>query len=159
MPSRVVIECAELLRENNLTIVFAESATGGRICYEFSLLSEADKFLKGGLVAYSADVKQDSLRIKPALIKKYSAESSEVTAAMTESMQSLVPADFYISVTGLICPGGSETEEKPVGTMFIHGRYDGYDCLERIIFKGSPEEIVMQTVDRVAFLISRTLKP
>jgi nicotinamide-nucleotide amidase len=158
MPSPLVIQCAELLKEKNLTIVFAESATAGRLCYEFSLIEKAGKFLKGSLVTYSADLKQDNLRVKGSLIEKYSPESAEVTAAMTAGMITLFPADIYISVTGLLQPGGSESEEKPVGTVFIHGRYDGQDYLERIVFKGGPEEIVLQTVDRVAFLVSRTIQ-
>jgi len=158
MPSTILIECSELLKDKNLKLAFAESATAGRLCYEFSLTKHAGKFLKGSLVSYDADVKQDCLHVQRSLIDTYTPESAEVSEAMTYGLKDLVPADIYLSVTGLISSGGSETAEKPVGTMFINMRFDGTMFTDRIVFCGSPEEIVLQTVDRVAFLIIQTIK-
>jgi nicotinamide-nucleotide amidase len=158
MPSAIINECSELLKEENLKIFFVESATAGRICYEFSLTKEAGKFLKGSLVSYDADLKQDQLQVQRSLIDIYTPESAEVTEALTSGVKTFVPADIYVSVTGLTTPGGSETAEKPVGTMFIHGRYKEKVFTDRSLFPGGPEEIVMQTVDRVAFLIIQAIK-
>ncbi|MEJ5963646.1 CinA family protein [Pedobacter immunditicola] len=158
MPSAIVKECSELLKDENLKISFVESATAGRICYEFSLTEHAGKFLKGSLVCYDADVKQDQLQVQRSLIDTYTPESAEVTEALTEGAKTIVPSDIYVSVTGLTTPGGSETEEKPVGTMFIHGRFKDKVFTDRTVFPGGPDEIVMQTVDRVAFLIIRAIK-
>ena len=159
MPSVILKECCELLKAEHLTVIFAESATAGRLCYEFSLTEQAGSFLKGSLVSYNADVKQDNLHVQRKLIDIYSPESAEVTEAMTEGLKLLFPADIYVSVTGLISPGGSETEEKPVGTMFVHGKYKDKVFTDRTVYHGGPEEIVMQTVDRVAFLIINAIKP
>lgn len=158
MPSPIIVECGELLKDSNLKLAFAESATAGRLCYEFSLTEHAGRFLKGGLVSYDADVKQDSLRVQRSLIETYTPESAEVSEAMTYGLKDLVPADIYLAVTGLTTSGGSETAEKPVGTMFINIRFNGTVFTDRIVFSGSAEEIVMQTVDRVAFLIIQTIK-
>jgi nicotinamide-nucleotide amidase len=151
--------CAELLISKKLTIAFAESATAGRIAAEFSLVTDAGKFLKGGLVCYDADLKKELLEVPAQLIEKYTPESAEVTDAITFGLNKLIPADIHIGVTGLTCPGGSETAEKPVGTMFIHGIYGSKPLFsERIVFQGSPEQIVLQTIFYLADLLMASLK-
>jgi nicotinamide-nucleotide amidase len=158
MPSAILNECSELLKEQNLRVVFAESATAGRLCAEFALTEQAGKFLRGSLVCYDADIKQDYLNVERALIDTFTPESAEVTEAMTIGLKDLVPAEVHVSVTGLLTPGGSETAEKPVGTIFTNGRYFDKVFADRSVFNGSQEEILMQAVDRVAFLIIRAIK-
>lgn len=157
MPSNILIKCGRQLLENNLTVVFAESMTAGRLCAEFSLLENAGKFLKGSLVTYDAGLKQDSLNVQKSLIDNYSPESAEVTEAMTMGLKHLVPADIYLSITGLNSEGGSETKTKPVGTIFIHGLYGDIEIKDRVIFKGTPKKIMMQAIDHVALLIHETI--
>jgi nicotinamide-nucleotide amidase len=60
-----------------------------------------------------------------------------------------------VAVTGLLTPGGSETPEKPVGTIFIHiilphNRY----CAHREVFKGNAESIIKQTIDKTGILLT-----
>lgn len=45
--------------------------------------------------------------------------------------------DIQVAVTGLTMPGGSETQEKPVGTMFIHALIKGKPVAVREVFKGT----------------------
>jgi len=151
--------CAELLIEKKLTIAFAESATAGRIASEFSLVTDAGKFLKGGIVCYDANLKKDLLGVPAQLIEKYTPESAEVTDAITYGLARLIDADIHIGVTGLTCPGGSETAEKPVGTIFIHAIYASKPLFsERIVFQGSPEQIVLKTIFYLADLLIASLK-
>ncbi|WP_432708649.1 CinA family protein [Pedobacter sp.] len=157
MPSNILIKCGKTLQEKNLTVVFAESVTAGRLCAEFSLLENAGKFLKGSLVTYDAGLKQDNLNVPRSLIDDYTPESAEVTEAMTMGLRDLVPADIYLSITGLNSEGGSETKTKPVGTIFIHGLYGNIEIKDRSVFKGSPKKIVMQAIERVAFLIHEAI--
>lgn len=157
MPSNILIKCGKELLDNNLTVVFAESVTAGRLCAEFSLLENAGKFLKGSLVTYDAGLKQDNLNVEKSMIDDFSPESAEVTEAMTLGLMNLVPADIYLSVTGLNSEGGSESELKPVGTIFIHGLYGDIEIKDRVVFEGPPAKIVLQAVDHVAFLIHETI--
>jgi nicotinamide-nucleotide amidase len=157
MPSTILIKCGRKLLENNLTVVFAESVTGGRICAEFSLLEQAGKFLKGSLVTYDAGLKQDSLSVQRTLLEKFTPESAEVTEAMTLGLRNIVPADIHMSITGLSREGGSETKTKPVGTIFIYGLYGDIEIKDRVVFKGSPKKILLQAVDHVAYLIHETI--
>lgn len=158
MPSDIVQKCSALLIEKRLTLAFAESVTAGRMCAEFSLVEDAGKFLKGSLVAYDAGVKQDNLHVSKTMIDKYTPESIQVAQAMTYGLRDLVPADIYVSITGLNASGGSENSGKPVGTIFIHGMCEGNEIQHEVVFKGTPEEIILKATDRVAYLIYDILK-
>lgn len=153
MPSELLINCSQILLNNKLTITTAESATAGRLAAEFSLIPDCGKTLMGGIVSYDACIKQDILGVSSELVKKYTPESAEVTENMANKLKNLIKADVYIAITGLTMPGGSETPEKPVGTMFIHAIIKGKAIPVREVYKGSPEEIVLQTIDSVAQVI------
>ncbi|HEY9003979.1 MAG TPA: nicotinamide-nucleotide amidohydrolase family protein [Mucilaginibacter sp.] len=153
MPSELLIRCSHLLKEKKLTITFAESATAGRLSAEFALIPDCGEILKGGIVCYDACIKQDILGVPESLVKKYTPESAEVTEEMARRLGTIIKADIYIAITGLTMRGGSESSEKPVGTIFIHAIINQKPVPVREVFKGSPEEVVLQTVDRVAQLL------
>jgi nicotinamide-nucleotide amidase len=153
MPSDLLIKCSKILLSQELTIATAESATAGRLAAEFSLIPDCGKTLKGGIVSYDACIKEDIIGVSDDLVKKYTPESAEVTEDMANKLPNIIKADIYIAITGLTMPGGSETPEKPVGTMFIHAVIKGKSVAIREVFKGDAEEIVLQTIDRVAQLI------
>lgn len=158
MPSDIVKRCGEVLIKHKINIFFVESVTAGRLAAEFALVEHAGLFLKGGLVAYDAGIKMDSLRVSKSLIDEHTPESIEVAEAMSYGMRNIIPADIYVSTTGLSSPGGSETPEKPVGTIFIHGLFNDNALRHRVVFTGTPEEIILKAVDRVAYLVHDILQ-
>lgn len=142
------------LIDRKLSIAFAESATAGRLASEFAMITDAGKFLRGAIVCYDAALKIELLHVNPDLIEKYTPESMEVTRAITIGLQSQISADIYIGVTGLTAQGGSETPEKPVGTMFIHGIKHGEIIFStRCNFVGSREEIILGCINHCAELL------
>jgi len=155
MPTSLVIQCAKWLAEKRMTIAFAESATAGRAAAEFALTPDSGKILTGGLVCYDAKIKETVLGVAEELVKKCTPESPEVTQAIACNLKKIIQADIYVGITGLTCPGGSETEEKPVGTMFVHIHSAKKDETLRLFFKGDPESIVMQTIDALSEAICR----
>lgn len=155
---RTVATCGHKLIDKGLTIAFAESATGGRMAAEFSLVKDSGKFLKGGFTCYNACLKERVLHVPAKLIAEFTPESTEVTFAITSGVMGLIDADLHIGVTGLTCPGGSETEDKPVGTMFLCCLFGENKVFEeKVVFQGSPEEIVLHTVNYAASLLERFL--
>lgn len=149
-----VERCGKLLAEKGMTIAFAESATAGRAAMEFSLCKDAGKFLKGGLVCYDAGLKEDVLHVSQEVIDAYSPESAEVTFAIAAGLEQLIKADLHIGITGLTSAGGSESVEKPVGTMFFCGLFGENKVFEdRKVFSGSPEAIILAAVDHTAKLL------
>lgn len=158
MSNELVIQSSRIIAEKKLTIAFAESATAGKLSYEYSLTPHSGEILKGSIVCYDAGVKENTLGIPHEIIKEYTPESAEVTRELARRVYKVIPsADIYVAVTGLTTPGGSETAEKPVGTMFIHALIKEQDYAVREVFSGPPEEIVTATVERVAMLLIKSL--
>jgi nicotinamide-nucleotide amidase len=155
MAEEKILACSKLLAEHQLTIAFAESATAGWLCSEFAIAPESGQVLKGGIVCYDASLKETILKVPRDLIEKFTPESQEVTDELARRLRHLIAADIQVGVTGLTTPGGSETEEKPVGTMFISALIKGRLVSVRQEFKGSPEEIIHRTVNAAADLLIR----
>lgn len=154
MASKNIIWCSARIAEKNLKIAVAESATAGWLASEFSLAPESGRIFLGGIVSYDANAKQDLFDIPQEVIDEFTPESAEVTRLLAERLTKYFKCDIAVAVTGLTAHGGSETKEKPVGTMFIHitlpeNRY----CAHREVFRGTPEDIIGATVERVGELI------
>lgn len=157
MPSRYVIECSKALAAKEWNIAFAESATAGRMCSEFSLTEQSGAVLRGGISCYEFFVKEQILNIPHKLIETYTAESAEVTEMLAKNSAQFFNSKITVAVTGLTAPGGSETEEKPVGTMFLHIITPLGTIAHREVFTGTPEEIVLQAIDKTAQLITEKI--
>jgi nicotinamide-nucleotide amidase len=145
-----VHQCAHLLATHSKRISCAESATAGRFCSALSLMPESGKILIGGIVCYDAEVKTSLLGISKEFIDEFTPESPEVTRALVEALPKIFNSEVYLAITGLVSPGGSETPEKPVGTIFIHAQIDDKHYSVRQVFSGSPEQIVLQAINRAA---------
>jgi nicotinamide-nucleotide amidase len=157
MPAKSVIACCHTLLAKDLTIAFGESATTGRLIYDFTSVPECGQVVKGSIVCYDRSVKESLLGVPSEVIDKYTAESAEVTQSLAEGVKRLIDADIIVAVTGLASPGGSETEEKPVGTMFIHGIVNGQSWKTTMQFDGTPDEVVAKTIEAVAALLLEQL--
>ena len=153
MPSKSVIAVCHSLMAQNLTIAFAESATTGRLIYDFTSVPECGKVVKGSIVCYDRSVKEELLGVPANVIDSYSAESPEVTQLLADAVKRLIPADIIVAVTGLASEGGSEDPEKPVGTMFIHGYVKDKAWSNKVSFEGSPDEIIAQTIEAVGTIL------
>lgn len=159
MNRNLINEAGMMLQKQNLTVAFAESATAGRICAEFSMVENAGKFLKGAVACYDAEIKETLLGVKQVLVEKYTPESMEVTRAITVGLAKVIPADLHIGVTGLSCPGGSETSNKPVGTVFVFALYLGLPAFaHKLIFDGDQYAITTSAVEACAMLIKAFLE-
>lgn len=157
MAESKISKCSRLMARQGLTIAFAESATAGWLCSEFALTEESGTVLKGGIVCYDADLKVSLLGVQQRLIDEYTPESMEVTSEMARRLPKLIPSDIQVAVTGLTTPGGSETPEKPVGTMFVYALINRHPASFRKVFKGSCEEIIHQTIEATAEMLTDEL--
>lgn len=145
-----IAACGELLRERKLTVAFAESATSGAVTALFSLIPEAGDFLIGGIVCYDARVKTSLLDVPEHLLTQFTPESFEVTRSLVFGLKKVMTADVYVAVTGLTRPGGSESKEKPVGSMFFYFLHKEREAGFREVFKGGEEEIIIQSGEFIA---------
>jgi nicotinamide-nucleotide amidase len=158
MVLEAVNECSKLMAKQKLSIAFAESATAGRLASEFALSSESGKVLRGGIICYDACIKEEILKVPHRLIKKYTPESAEVTEELAKRLKKFMKADIHVAITGLTTSGGSETPEKPVGTMFIHLLVKNKSIGIREVFKGSDEDIMVKAIEQTARLITNEIR-
>ncbi len=158
MPSKKVKDCVHELVLRNYKIAFAESATAGRFAHEFACVPNSGYILLGGIVCYDVSIKTSLLNVPEKLIEKATAESAEVTRVLAENLRHHFKADVIVAVTGLASPGGSETPEKPVGTMFLHIILPQGYVAHREVFEGKQEEIILQAIDRGCELIIKKLQ-
>ncbi|HSI91351.1 MAG TPA: CinA family protein [Adhaeribacter sp.] len=136
-----VTQIVQKLQNNKLTVAFAESCTAGMLASEFVKGKGTGGVLLGSIVTYNEEVKQTLLGVKKKTLELYTAESQQVTNEMVMGLQKLLKADINISVTGLTDDGGSEHDDKPVGTVFFAVYYKGKIEEYREVFDGSCENI------------------
>lgn len=142
--------CGKLIAEKKLTIAFAESATAGKLAFEFSQTSHSGDILKGGLVCYDACIKEDILGVPGEMIEQYTAESAEVTRDMAIRIKKIMDTEISVAITGLTTPGGSERPGKPVGTMFFCILVKEEMVERRHVFSGSAKDIINLTIAEIA---------
>lgn len=159
MPLESITICSRHLADKGLKIALAESATAGCFASEFALTPTSGGVLLGAIVCYDACTKEELFDIPKEITEHYTTESAEVTRLLAERLRKFFNADIKIAITGLTTAGGSETEDKPTGTMFIHIALpeDRY-CTHREVFNGAPEDIIRQAIDRTALLLIDLIK-
>jgi nicotinamide-nucleotide amidase len=108
----------KLLKTKKLTVAVAESCTGGMLGEMITRIPGSSEYFQGGIISYSAKVKEDLLKVPPHVIKKYGEVSKEVAELMAEGVRICCHSDIGISITGIAGPGGA-TEKKKVGLVFM----------------------------------------
>jgi nicotinamide-nucleotide amidase len=146
------------LKEKGLTLALAESVTCGMVTHKLGNCVGTSEVLTGSIVCYTPEVKKSVLNISQAMIEKYTCESREVTEALAKKLPGLIRADIHAAITGLAAEGGSETPDKPVGTVFFCIRYQNKQHNFRKVFKGSPLTIREKASLELYKLILQTIE-
>ena len=108
----------EMLVSRKLSIATAESCTGGALMARMVSVSGSSRYVKGGIIAYSNEIKQQELDVSPEILKEHGAVSELCAVEMAKNVRNKFKTDVALSVTGIAGPlGGSE--EKPVGLVWI----------------------------------------
>lgn len=106
------------LKSLEYTISAAESCTSGTVCDLITRIPGSSDYFKGGVIAYSNEVKTEILSVPAKSIKSSGAVSEEVAEMMCTGIKKLFKTDIGISTTGIAGPGGGSVE-KPVGMVFM----------------------------------------
>ena len=145
----------ELLVKENLTIATAESCTGGMLANEITDIPGSSRYMLGGVVAYSNDVKKNFLGVQQSSLEQYGAVSKEVALQMAKGAAEHLGADIGVSTTGIAGPGGG-TDEKPVGLVWmgfwINGKHFALRSVftnDRLINKQRTVMVVLESVRRL----------
>lgn len=111
-----------LLKKKNLTVSTAESCTGGSIAARLTSVPGSSEYFKGGIVAYSNEVKEELLHVSSVTLQERGAVSEETVIEMVKGAMDTLKTDCAVATSGIAGPGGG-TKEKPVGTVWIAAAY------------------------------------
>lgn len=106
------------LIEQRKTLAVAESCTGGLIVHRITNIAGSSQYFRGGITAYSNDVKIALLGVDPDTLATHGAVSEQTALEMAKGVRKNLDADLGLSVTGIAGPSGG-SEEKPVGTVYL----------------------------------------
>ena len=148
---------AELLMARGLSIVAAESCTGGWIAKVLTDIAGSSTWFECGVVAYSYEAKEALLGVQPQTLERTGAVSQETVTEMVSGALARYGASVAVAVTGIAGPGGA-TPGKPVGTVWIGWkRRGGYARTELFHFEGDREAVRRQTVEAALDGVRRIL--
>ena len=131
------------LISNGKTLATAESCTGGNIARLLTAQAGASAYFRGGIIAYSNEVKECALGVKHSTLEAHGAVSEETVREMVEGVHERLGADYAIATTGIAGPGGG-TPEKPVGTVWV-AVCDKEHTVTQLMHYGARRQ---QTIDR-----------
>jgi nicotinamide-nucleotide amidase len=133
-------ELGRHLQKRQLTCAVAESCTGGLVGAAITSVAGSSGWFRGGVIAYSNEVKMRLLGVPEQILAEHGAVSAETVAAMAEGAAWLLQADCAIAVSGIAGPGG-DSAEKPVGLVFIGIRANGATSGHRYVFTGDRDAV------------------
>jgi nicotinamide-nucleotide amidase len=144
-----------ILVTTSKTLAVAESCTGGNIAHSITSNSGSSAYFKGGVIAYSNEIKIKLLDVPDEMIEIHGAVSQQVAEAMAIGAQKALNADYSISTTGIAGPDGG-TAEKPVGTVWIAVAGPSGVKSEKFIFRHNRERNIIRST-HTALNLLRTL--
>jgi nicotinamide-nucleotide amidase len=99
------------------TVAVAESLTGGLVAAALTDVPGASLVLRGGVIAYAAEVKAGVLGVHEALLADVGSVDAEVADQMASGVRSLMGATYGLSTTGVAGPDA--IGDKAVGTVYV----------------------------------------
>lgn len=102
-----------------MSLSLAESCTGGLVGDHITDIPGSSDYFRGGVMAYSDQVKQDLLGVHAETLLHFGAVSALCAAEMAQGVRRLLKTDLSVSVTGIAGPAGGSVE-KPVGLTYFH---------------------------------------
>ena len=105
-----------ILKNKGLTIVTAESCTGGSLSASITEIPGSSTCFECGFIVYSNQSKQNLLDVKKSTLEKFGAVSEEIAKEMAEGALKHSNADIGVAITGIAGPDGA-TLNKPIGTV------------------------------------------
>ena len=137
----------------NFTLATAESCTGGLVASRLTDLSGASNYFKGGVVAYTNEIKRNVLRVKAETLETFGAVSGQTALEMATNVRELFNATIGLSTTGVAGP--LTIEGKPVGLVYAAIVGEDFSEVKEFHFTGSRTEIKFQAADELFNLLMR----
>ncbi|WP_222183610.1 CinA family protein [Geminicoccus harenae] len=142
-------------RARGLSLVTAESCTGGLIAGVLTAVPGSSDVIDRGFVTYSNEAKTAMVGVPDELLAAYGAVSEPVARAMASGALAHSAAGLAVAVTGIAGPGGGSAA-KPVGLVHLAvAARDGRVVHERVVFPGDRAAVRAATVLRALDLLEQ----
>ena len=129
------------LKAQKLTLVTAESCTGGWIGEAVTAVPGSSEWYERGFITYTNVAKREMLGVEDATLNKFGAVSPETVKAMASGALAHSHAQVAVSVSGIAGPSGG-TPTKPVGMVCIAWQRAGGEAVaETHRFDGDREAV------------------
>ncbi len=150
MPDLTERVIAELIGRS-LTIVAAESLTGGELVAELTRVPGASATVLGGAVVYATELKHSLLGVDQDLLDAHGPVHPEVAFQLARGVRDRLsvegrPADVGLSTTGVAGPDGQGGRSP--GTVFVGVSVGDRTRVVELALSGSRQEIRRLTVLR-----------
>ena len=106
------------LSDKGWSVVTAESCTGGGIAAALTAVPGSSACVRGGIVAYTEEVKMLLLGVKPETLHAEGVVSEQTVIEMAQGAMKSMNSDFSVATSGIAGPSGG-TEELPIGTIWV----------------------------------------
>lgn len=145
------------LKARNLTMVVAESCTGGMAAQTITAIAGSSVWFDRGFVTYSNQSKQDMLNVADTTISTYGAVSEQTATEMALGALKNSQAQIAGSITGIAGPDGG-MPDKPVGTVCFAwvGTHQPLQSITQH-FQGNRHQIRQQAVATLLTNLLRSL--
>lgn len=141
-----------ILQRQGLSLVVAESLTGGLLSSRFARAGAASQWFQGGIIAYASSVKHDLLGVPSGPVV-----SPESAVAMAEGAARLLKAEVAVAVTGV---GGPDAQDgHPPGTVWVATWPSDLGTPVQLSLDGTPEAICEQVCVEAVSLLYQRLQP
>lgn len=132
-------EAGSLLRKKGITLGVVESATGGLLSHLITSVPGSSDYYKGGVTAYSNEIKIKVVGVSKEALSRYGAVSSQVAKEMAQGGRKLLRVDICLSDTGIAGPGGAGPG-KPVGLFYLGLSCESGTASQKHNFSGNREQ-------------------
>ncbi|MES1192279.1 MAG: CinA family protein [Steroidobacter sp.] len=146
---RQAVLVSQHLLNSSRQLVTAESCTGGWIGKALTDIPGSSRWYRGGVIAYSNELKQQLLGVNEETLATHGAVSDAVAREMATGALERLGGDIAVAVSGIAGPDGAQPG-KPVGTVWIafawrHGQAVHVNARLKL-FSGDREEVRRRSV-------------
>ena len=146
----------KLLNQKGATVATAESCTGGLIGNVITEVSGSSAYYKGGIIAYSNELKERLLGVCHETLEQYGAVSEDTAIEMARGCLAVTGADYAIATTGISGPTGA-TEEKPLGLVYVAIASHEEVVCNRYVFTTTRQQHQQRTANQALFDLYKQL--
>ena len=150
-------QVTKILRNNYKSISIAESCTGGLISSRITSIPGVSEFYKGGVVAYSNEIKSSVLNIPNELIETNGVVSSKIAELMALNIKKIYKTDYSVATTGNAGPTTGDLISK-VGDVYIAIATPEGIFVKFFKMGNHRERIIKKTTNKVFEILLKVLK-